>query len=758
MATSIAAVVVAFVGVIAPPTASPARAAAIPTPNAHWSFDEGAGTAAADSAGDADLALTAASWVSDGAYGSGLHLDGSTSQADGSASGLHPGPLTIALWVRADLAHPPVDGAAILEMGGRAACGDPTWAFTVAGEGFEFSWTDTVSSTFRTIEGTSRAGIDLWDGGWHHIAVSGSDAPFTYMSTRTDGRLGGSTEWSPTYDYTGLASDTIAVGHDVNGCDAAARYQGDIDDVRIYDSALGPEEIGALMPSIPTSVTTVGPSTGVAFDSICFDTEVAPDPGQGDLTYTITSSVGPDRVIGPPQTLPFRNPVTMCLSIEAGVHTITASFGHGLPFAPSSGAPVAFTLAKRATILDLAGNTQQLSSAPLELGARIDSSPETPRSGTVAFFDTTGGGHVALGSAPVDDQGLAALTIPARPVGTYAFSAEYSGAADYLASSGTTDVEVFQDAVAGPVIIDSGAPYTNDPLVHLDLPTAGASAVSVSNSGTLWQVFDPPQLSVDGWDLTALATGGQPGDGTKTVHAIMVNQFNTPSPEITASIVLDRTAPLVGTPKAALGTGSVMGTSGPTVVVSWTGSDGLSGMAGYDVQQSIDGGPYAVIAAHQPAKSLHRTLLSGHRYVFRVRGIDRAGNVGAWRTASSVKLSVFQSASTVRYQGTWHTTRSASYLKGSAEYATVAGARATLTFKGRSVAWVARTGKTEGWATVYIDGVRAARVNLGAASTHYRVVVFSRTWSSVKTHTISIRVEGTRGHPRIDLDGLVVGS
>ena len=55
-----------------------------------------------------------------------------------------------------------------------------------------------------------------------------------------------------------------------------------------------------------------------------------------------------------------------------------------------------------------------------------------------------------------------------------------------------------------------------------------------------------------------------------------------------------------------------------------------------------------------------------------------------------------------------------------------------------------------------IDGEGVAKINLHASSLAYRRVVFAKAWASSGTHTISIVVSGTSGHPRVDLDALVV--
>jgi len=88
---------------------------------------------------------------------------------------------------------------------------------------------------------------------------------------------------------------------------------------------------------------------------------------------------------------------------------------------------------------------------------------------------------------------------------------------------------------------------------------------------------------------------------------------------------------------------------------------------------------------------------------------------------------------------------------GTLRRVTARAASASLTFTGRSVAWVAPTGLTRGSAKVYIDGSYVATISLYRPAAA-RQVVFAKRFASARSHTIRIRVSGTWGHPRVDLD------
>jgi spore germination protein YaaH/flagellar hook assembly protein FlgD len=68
-------------------------------------------------------------------------------------------------------------------------------------------------------------------------------------------------------------------------------------------------------------------------------------------------------------------------------------------------------------------------------------------------------------------------------------------------------------------------------------------------------------------------------------------------------------------------------------VVSWTGTD-ASGIAGWDVQVSVDGGPFVAWLADTRATSEVYLAEDGHGYAFRVRARDVRGNTGSWDVTS----------------------------------------------------------------------------------------------------------------------------
>ncbi len=199
---------------------------------------------------------------------------------------------------------------------------------------------------------------------------------------------------------------------------------------------------------------------------------------------------------------------------------------------------------------------------------------------------------------------------------------------------------------------------------------------------------------------------------------------------------------------------------GTTVVrVRWVGSDATSGIARYQVERQVDGGAWTRLPAEPATPSLDVALAAQHAYRFRVRAIDRAGNVGDWTAGPGFSLSSFTESSTrIAYKGAWTKVSSSLFWGGSARKATATGATATIKVTGRSIAWIGLRGPGRGKATIYVDGTKVATVDLYASTYQGQRVIWARDWPTSGTRTVMIRVAGTSGRPRIDLDGMIVGT
>jgi hypothetical protein len=312
---------------------------------------------------------------------------------------------------------------------------------------------------------------------------------------------------------------------------------------------------------------------------------------------------------------------------------------------------------------------------------------------------------------------------------------------------------ILLDSVApgGTVAIASGATYATNTVVTIATaatdPGSGLSQVALSNDGVSWTTR--AYAASQAWTLSS-------SNGTKTVWVKWKDVAGNWSAAKTDTIVLDTVAPTVTAPRRGLVAGTAISSGKVTLRVPWTGADATSGIARYDFAQSTGGGPWTTISTTLTSPTIDRSLTPLHSYRFGVRAIDKAGNVGPWAIGSTFRLSRYSEFnSAIRYSGSWSTVSSAAYWGGAAKRSGTAGARATLTFTGRTVAWVARTGPNRGLATVYVNGTKVATLDLYSATYRNQRVVWARNWSTSATRTVTIRVAGTSGRPLVDVDAFV---
>lgn len=392
----------------------------------------------------------------------------------------------------------------------------------------------------------------------------------------------------------------------------------------------------------------------------------------------------------------------------------------------------------------------------------------TPTSTTIASYDAgtfevvgavsiSAAGPACSGATGALDprKGSASITATCRFAagGRYQVVASFTDAAGVVRSSATRLVTVAD--VAGPsgsVAIAGGRTFTKSTAVTLAVPASdpdGVSQVRLSN-GTTWATR--PYAASQTWTLPAT-------NGTRTVYVQWKDTANNWSAIKTDTIVLDTVAPTATAPRRGLVANTSIDAGRITLRVPWSGSDATSGIARYELLQSTDGGAWTTVSTTLTGPTVDRSLASLHTYRFRVRAIDKAGNVGAWVFGSTFRLSRYSEFnSAIRYSAPWATVSSPAYWGGAAKRSGTAGARATLTFTGRAAAWVARTGPNRGVASVYVNGTRVATIDLSSPTYHNQRVVWARNWSTSAARTITIRVAGTSGHPLVDLDAFVTAN
>jgi hypothetical protein len=127
----------------------------------------------------------------------------------------------------------------------------------------------------------------------------------------------------------------------------------------------------------------------------------------------------------------------------------------------------------------------------------------------------------------------------------------------------------------------------------------------------------------------------------------------------------------------------------------------------------------------------------------------------SWRrTHSTTAIQEWQSR--IRYAGTWRRASHEGFSNGVVRTSVKRDATATMSFSGSGVAWIGPKGPSRGQAKVYVDGRYVKTVNLWARTFAANRVLYQATWSRSGSHTIKIKVVGTRGHPAVSIDAFVV--
>ena len=214
----------------------------------------------------------------------------------------------------------------------------------------------------------------------------------------------------------------------------------------------------------------------------------------------------------------------------------------------------------------------------------------------------------------------------------------------------------------------------------------------------------------------------------------------------------DTTAPRPTQPRPRV-VGAIVGGRVP-VRLRWSARD--ADTVGYWLWQSVDGGPWTYVPVpNLSARSAALRLRRGHRYRFLVHAYDAAGNASPAVFGPSFSVGVLEDRSPwIGYSGRWRHRRAARSTAG--RESTVRGPRAIarLAFRGRGIAWVARTGPAGGRARVLVDGRYARTVSLYSPTVQRRVAVFSRSWRGPSRHTIVVRpVANPR---RVSVDAFVL--
>ncbi|MFJ3966678.1 N-acetylmuramoyl-L-alanine amidase [Streptomyces parvus] len=270
----------------------------------------------------------------------------------------------------------------------------------------------------------------------------------------------------------------------------------------------------------------------------------------------------------------------------------------------------------------------------------------------------------------------------------------------------------------------------------VDRPVMGAHTYGFNRVG------GKPVATVKGGVTSAVATL------TAGKHAVQIratHQSGKTSVSPVATVVAETTPPVFSTkPALTLRTGTVNATAVP-LTLKWKATDAA---ALKEVRLTAP-----VAKTYGPTtRSASHTAKPGTATAWRMTAYDHAGNTAA---ASVSGTPVILQESAAKRTGTWTTKSSGSYLGGKSYSSSTKNAGLTWTFTGRSAAWVVSRAATSGQAYVYVDGKKAATVDLKSTTTKYRDAIWTTSWPTAGRHTVKIVVVGTKGRPTLTTDGLV---
>jgi len=289
------------------------------------------------------------------------------------------------------------------------------------------------------------------------VAVAPGDGTPTGTVTFYDGGgpIGEGTLTSP--GVWSLAINSLAVGQHA---DITAAYNGDAN----FQFSESEPFLELVNPATTLSTLTPLPNPSNVGQTVTFTATVAAVvPGTGTPTGTVTFLDGA-TVLGT-GTLSGGVATFTDSALAAGSHSISFTYGGDANFQGSSSAAVSQTVQVSTSSTVVPSVTTTTTGQPITLSVTIVGGVAEPSivpsisfaaspaastpTGTVTFYD----GNTLLGTAPVNQYGVATLVIPSLPPGQSTITAAYSGDAVYGPSvSNIANITVLSADVDGPTV------------------------------------------------------------------------------------------------------------------------------------------------------------------------------------------------------------------------------------------------------------------------------------------------------------------
>ena len=176
-----------------------------------------------------------------GKVGQAFHFDGASLVEAPASPSLEPQTLTTMLWMRSATPQP---ATYLLSKGAYACNADSSYAFYTAGE-LNFYISDGLPGNFSP----SPSATGLFDGNWHHLAGTYDGGAVRLYVDGVEQETGNPAAIA-SLNYTMPDNQIFRIGGYASSC-VNFLFDGDIDEVQLFNRALSAEEIGAFYGSIP---------------------------------------------------------------------------------------------------------------------------------------------------------------------------------------------------------------------------------------------------------------------------------------------------------------------------------------------------------------------------------------------------------------------------------------------------------------------------------------------------------------------------
>jgi sugar lactone lactonase YvrE len=237
-----------------------------------------------------------------------------------------------------------------------------------------------------------------------------------------------------------------------------ARYLGDDPNYLAVTSATVSQRVDKAAATAAVSGT---PNPTTFGQSVTFTATIAP-AGAGVMPTGTIQFLDNGVALGSPVTLVAGVARLTTAALTTGSHAITARYNGDTSYVVTTSAAFSQTVNKIAsstTLSTSAGTTVHGQSVTFTATVPVAGAGGTV-SGSVTFYDVTGGGRVALGGAVAIVSNVATFTTTTLAAGTRSIVAEYGGNANYSTSTSNTVVRTVSQATSTPTLTNVPATST----------------------------------------------------------------------------------------------------------------------------------------------------------------------------------------------------------------------------------------------------------------------------------------------------------